>query len=1198
MKIFASFKRAISICLLLTFTEVNYPAALAQDNGTTLSPPSRFAPLVTEQDLSITEKNLRELSLSADFKEYVGFIYLSVVISKIIERYGPDMSLQSFKELIASYGPDVKFVRFDPDGMSKDGPVFSMPYKKRDGSRFLVNYCLRDNLPEAAVIEGKPVSLGLTDVCVFIQEKDGPGKDKPAAIGRELVKEEAFPAETSEPAGDMISGLLDFDTALAGDAPEARVFSMSRRLRMKLENDGKIALTDKEFLDLLEAYTRFYSHGLSKEMNLALLYAIRNEPRLFSVLEGAMETMRKKASSDRMGAVFSVYDACFSADTVRRKAAQADMDFLNRYFDGFWEFHYWRRTLFHSLMTSNPDLEVTTDGIKFMRESLLEGGEAVHSANFFAKLAGKTDILPYIATEGMPDLALAPDALSGVVARGNGPGFERLRKEEPSIYNLLFDPENARKLMTIASTLRKIFPYTKLSEQQGLKPPFEQALEEKVYFHLGGDIYISPYTESFRRHVIFRKDASGNVAYAVEIKIPGEFPNKKKINAGDYELSRTINRFFPDASVSRPVAFISYPFRRIQLYGEETEYDPEGGHDDKCNMSIFELDDGRRLSSLHVADIKAIAERYPARYSGDGSKAARDITRQTLRLVAIFHAMNYAGTDDAGTDMHLNNFKVILGETGPEIYFCGDFGEYSVDHFDREKYLGMDMANMVKGVVRGGRTIYYGLSTLFGAGSPGEKECYDIYMGELEKAKMEFLENERSIRAERTDNFLREMDPVLRTNRVIAETTRVVDGREWPVKVTDDYIRCGDIVFVPRGKYDGIPAKTRSQFAPDMIVLDETASDIAAVITPLIDSVLLLQARGRSIRHRNVLNVSGESLLALVAGKLGAKAVYTFEDTDAVFYQTREAIDINMLANCTARAGDPYKSDEWGDIGTILAGPGFLDDPARVNKFASLTDLMVLNVKLEGSALPVAVQNELDREKLTYEVVLAPGRLTADLIVNISEASARMRLEAKKDAVALISAMRKLAMDASGRNEKILVAIDTSWMPEGAGLQALLSELCEADKDKGFENMIIIRGKTADLVRNIQDVMKREGPGLPKANVLVIAENGFLDSTALMDFLKDSKPEESAFFVGVDPKNLGNNIFDGKIPYVRLMDILRCSIRAAFDGKFSDLEKIKGAEESRSNGARRWLIVPTAEREDIEILHDRYEQELTALHAA
>jgi len=54
------------------------------------------------------------------------------------------------------------------------------------------------------------------------------------------------------------------------------------------------------------------------------------------------------------------------------------------------------------------------------------------------------------------------------------------------------------------------------------RAPLQFALEENLVFPIGANLYLSPVTESFRRHMIIGKDEEGRIIFAHEKMIAGE----------------------------------------------------------------------------------------------------------------------------------------------------------------------------------------------------------------------------------------------------------------------------------------------------------------------------------------------------------------------------------------------------------------------------------------------------------------------------------------------------------------------------------------------------------------------------------------------------------------------------------------------------------------------------------------------------
>jgi hypothetical protein len=210
----------------------------------------------------------------------------------------------------------------------------------------------------------------------------------------------------------------------------------------------------------------------------------------------------------------------------------------------------------------------------------------------------------------------------------------------------------------------------------------------------------------------------------------------------------------------------------------------------------------------------------------------------------------------------------------------------------------------------------------------------------------------------------------------------------------------------------------------------------------------------------------------------------------------------------------------------------------------------------------------------------------------VMAASKKQDLKAKtSEAVTLIDTLRLRAFEAKGKNQKIIIGFDTSWIPgldseQGMAVQSLLSEIYRLTKTDGLENIIILRGKGTSLASTI---MKRaEETGTPLSNVVVLGSETTVQSDEFAG-LRSTDTEQRAFLAGVNPKNLTEN------SYIRVLEMLTLAVKLAF----GEIDSVPDPKISASKlGPRLWIFIPEAEPFDFKELKQIYDSQLQALVAA
>ena len=241
--------------------------------------------------------------------------------------------------------------------------------------------------------------------------------------------------------------------------------------------------------------------------------------------------------------------------------------------------------------------------------------------------------------------------------------IKQYESRAPALYNLLSNEENLRQLLLFLSILRLIYPYE--INDKNADSPFEYARNNKLYFRLdpNSNVYVTPVTESFRRHVVFTMDENGNAGNAVELKIPGRIKAKWKVSEGNFTISELLWKCYPkDRPCPEAKAFLrlSRNSRPLNMYGKPP-------FDNSVNTMVYsynlneeggnEKEDGKRLSNFL----------YSSRLSG---KELRDVAVQCNLLLAEFHALGFVAEED----MNKGNFRVINKKDGKiRVIFAGDF---------------------------------------------------------------------------------------------------------------------------------------------------------------------------------------------------------------------------------------------------------------------------------------------------------------------------------------------------------------------------------------------------------------------------------------------------------------------------------------------------------------------------------------------
>jgi len=137
------------------------------------------------------------------------------------------------------------------------------------------------------------------------------------------------------------------------------------------------------------------------------------------------------------------------------------------------------------------------------------------------------------------------------------------------------------------------------------------------------------------------------------------------------------------------------------------------------------------------------------------------------------------------------------------------------------------------------------------------------------------------------------------------------------------------------------------------------------------------------------------------------------------------------------------------------------------------------------------------------------------------------------------------AIDARERGEKIIIGIDTSWIPKEqlrllSGLNGLLNELTKRAKKMGLDNDIVILKEKGNQLANL--LIEEAGETNKRySNVIVLGNQKILKGKAFRPLRSHENPDNWAFFAGI---NLPNNFTEKS--YIMLLEMLELTVERAF----------------------------------------------------
>jgi hypothetical protein len=239
-----------------------------------------------------------------------------------------------------------------------------------------------------------------------------------------------------------------------------------------------------------------------------------------------------------------------------------------------------------------------------------------------------------------------------------------LERGSLELMRILRSPKSLKSLLFILSIVRLGYPCVSTKDRGGL--PFREALGEKIYFRLFGNIYISPCTQSFRRHFIFKMNSHGDVPLVVEIFIPGQEDERIKIEKKRFQIAKDMQSLGYGSLFVAPLLMVTCREKmEFDIYGRLVGFNglwnnPPLDNKFPLRIFIFSYCDGNRLNYVSEAYIEILAKRFTTTAEAIISYIAR-------RTLEIFFSWRSAGWH-WGQDGHIGNLRLIEGKSGIDTF--------------------------------------------------------------------------------------------------------------------------------------------------------------------------------------------------------------------------------------------------------------------------------------------------------------------------------------------------------------------------------------------------------------------------------------------------------------------------------------------------------------------------------------------------
>ncbi|MCA9400562.1 MAG: MBL fold metallo-hydrolase, partial [Candidatus Omnitrophica bacterium] len=209
------------------------------------------------------------------------------------------------------------------------------------------------------------------------------------------------------------------------------------------------------------------------------------------------------------------------------------------------------------------------------------------------------------------------------------------------------------------------FPY-KMS-QKDIRGSLNYAIQEGIFFEIAPNVYMTPITESFRKHMIFVTDRDGRVRHAFQVLIRGD--KKRKYNIEKKERIATtqdLEENFPNETFSPKIIFErDFPEGTYEFYNENMQSKTSG------EIQVIVLDypiDGKRVTNITHEMIRTFAEQ--------NGLQVKDVSRKIIEQIApsfsAIQLLNYTGLTYSqlegfmATDQHPENYLISGLDMTPE----------------------------------------------------------------------------------------------------------------------------------------------------------------------------------------------------------------------------------------------------------------------------------------------------------------------------------------------------------------------------------------------------------------------------------------------------------------------------------------------------------------------------------------------------
>ena len=193
-------------------------------------------------------------------------------------------------------------------------------------------------------------------------------------------------------------------------------------------------------------------------------------------------------------------------------------------------------------------------------------------------------------------------------------------------------------LLRVLSEMRLLHDF--LSEEGVL--PLVDARQRKAVYEIADGIYATAVSDSFRRYILQEENEAGDVVASIEIKIPGEYPNRYVLSEKNYRLTKELSAAFDATHVVVKPLFMLESEGEYFIYGKRVRFSSQF----PLRVIGFAYNDGLRISEHFSRDPRGMISQAAA-YAGMTVDAfKRTVVRETFKAVMAAHRLGYVGTHD------------------------------------------------------------------------------------------------------------------------------------------------------------------------------------------------------------------------------------------------------------------------------------------------------------------------------------------------------------------------------------------------------------------------------------------------------------------------------------------------------------------------------------------------------------------------